>query len=229
MCIALGNKKPEQLLEVEKLIWQALLTLSEGKSSPEDVMGDLLKKIPWDKLLTISQPDSEWFLIQAPPAAATEATPESSSTFFENDPMDDSNDYQEQRNNDTHSEGRAASAERVLTPTGSQASNDQSATDDQSVIYCRSTRLALEKNKEESLPSTSPKRRTSHLKRKAPTGDADGDADVEELLSAEGSRGRPIDVDALQAVLERYPVKREPQVCAWRTFQRNVADEFISY
>ena len=39
---------------------------------------------------------------------------------------------------------------------------------------------------------------------------------VEKLLSPGGSRAWPIDVDALHAVLERYPLKREPQVCAGR-------------
>ena len=46
MSIALGNKKPERLLEVEKLIWRALFTLSEGTTAPEDILGDLLLQIP---------------------------------------------------------------------------------------------------------------------------------------------------------------------------------------
>ena len=36
--------------------------------------------------------------------------------------------------------------------------------------------------------------------------------EVEELLSAGSSVTRPIDVDALNTVLERFPVKRKPQV-----------------
>ena len=47
MSIGLGNKKPEQLLEVEKLIWQALFTLSQGTTAPDDILGDLLLQIPW--------------------------------------------------------------------------------------------------------------------------------------------------------------------------------------
>jgi hypothetical protein len=43
------------------------------------------------------------------------------------------------------------------------------------------------------------------LKRKEPP-------EVEGLLSAGSSASRPIDVDALNAILERFPVKREPQV-----------------
>ena len=39
-----------------------------------------------------------------------------------------------------------------------------------------------------------------------------GQPEVEELLSAGSSATRPIDVDALNTVLERFPVKREPQV-----------------
>jgi len=43
------------------------------------------------------------------------------------------------------------------------------------------------------------------LKRKEPPG-------AEGLLSAGSSASRPIDVDALNAILERFPVKRELQV-----------------
>lgn len=107
--------------------------------------------------------------------------------------------------------------------------------------------LGLETS-ENSLRSTSlvePKRikykPTTPLKRKAPTGevkkslsggasrDKAMDVDnhpVEKLLSPGGSRAWPIDVDALHAVLERYPLKREPQVCGSRISKHNIADAF---
>jgi hypothetical protein len=74
MSIALGNQKPEQLLEVEKIVWRALITLSLGTTPPEDVLGDLVLNIPWNKLqppfLTASHQDSEWFITQATPVSA---------------------------------------------------------------------------------------------------------------------------------------------------------------
>jgi hypothetical protein len=77
MSIALGNKKPQQLLEVEKIIWRALFTLSEGSTAPEDILGGLLLQIPWETLqppsLSASQQDSEWFTIRA---TALSAAPE---------------------------------------------------------------------------------------------------------------------------------------------------------
>jgi hypothetical protein len=103
--------------------------------------------------------------------------------------------------------------------------------------------LALEKSKEDSLcpetpeshsrstspielsiPKSNQHKPTAALKRKAPT----GERDVEISISAGGSRAKPIDVDALNAVLERYPMKRESQVCGNRTVKRNIADEFSS-
>ena len=72
MSIALGNEKPEQLLDVEKVIWRTLFTLSEGTKPPEDVLGDLIIQIPWQGLppcLPTSQQVSEWFTIQATPLA----------------------------------------------------------------------------------------------------------------------------------------------------------------
>lgn len=49
----------------------------------------------------------------------------------------------------------------------------------------------------------------SALKRKVPP-------EIEELLSGGSSAVKPIDVDALNAVLERFPVKRELQVCNFK-------------
>lgn len=50
MNIALGNNKPQLLLEVEKLVWQALFVMSEGLLFPEDVVEELFLQIPWQKL-----------------------------------------------------------------------------------------------------------------------------------------------------------------------------------
>ena len=69
MNIALGNNKPELLLEVEKIVWRALFVMSEGLHFPEDIVDQLFLQIPWQKLqLNSSQWD--WFNIRAPPAAA---------------------------------------------------------------------------------------------------------------------------------------------------------------
>ena len=138
------------------------------------------------------------------------------------------------------------SGESELSESGSES--DHSTT----VVFRRSTRLAIEKPGEATeetakrrmgskshakrpmtshsiLPDVpllqiSNQQSTTTLKRMAPT----GDGDVEALLSAGASFARPIDVDALDAVLERYPVKREPQVCTCRTINCNMTDEFFS-
>jgi hypothetical protein len=85
----------------------------------------------------------------------------------------------------------------------------------------RSARLASEKSKEKSLQSNQ-HQSTSAVKRKAPT----GEAEAKKSLSSGGSRASPIDVDALHAVLERYPVKLEPQVCGMRSLNHDSTDEF---
>ena len=270
MSIALGNQKPQQLLDVEKIIWRTIFTLSEGTKPPEIVMNDLLNEIPWHKLQAPLGPESEWFWMQgtpvsaAPPQNFLSPPPSTSPTtsLSDNNAMDQSLDSQPQFLNptertsgnadssesglgfkDTHSDGLAASTESDLAPgpTGSRASIEQSPEDTHSnsraastesdltstssqdpiqhhdspeLTYRRSTRLILEKNKEDSLCSTSlidPKRKTTPLKKRkaAFTGEAYSDV---EMTSAGGSRARPIDVDALHAVLERFPVKRETEV-----------------
>ena len=427
MSIALGNKKPQQLLEVEKLIWHALFTLSEGATAPEDILGDLVVQIPWQTLqpplLAISKQDAEWFMIDDIPLSAspvqknlplpstlltstslpspvrlptttpppdndnnnamTETFPRqgclptttpppdinamdesldyqnqqqsisfnpplsmepdnsahgdrtASSLPNNNNDMDESLDYSPQppntnsaqdtgagssevqadqgfiaMNQDTPADGAAETeagrsevpadqgitamnldtptdgaaeteagdsevpadqeftamnqdiptdgaaemeagssevpadqgftAMNQDTPTDGAAKNKEDDNRTQGSSYMsdsekslearpsrRSTRLALEKRKDDSLGrdntetssrSTSPvepslpKRQyqpTTRVKRKAPT----GDAVVKNLLSTGGSSDSPIDVDALQAVLQRFPLKREPQVC----------------
>ena len=370
MSIALGNQKPQKLLEVEKLIWRALFTLSEGATAPEDILGDLVVQIPWETLqpplLAISKQDAEWFMIDAIPLSASPAqknlpvpstlltstslpspvrlpttTPppdnDNNNAMTETSPrqgrlptttpppninaMDESLDYQNQQqstspnppqsmepdnsahgdptasslpnnndmdesldfppqphntysaqdteagssgvpadqgftamNQDTPTDGAAETeagssevpadqgftAMNQDTPTDGAAENEEDDNRTQGSPYVsdpeksleappsrRSTRLALENKKDDSLCSDNsetsscstspvdpslPKRQrqpTTGVKRKAPT----GDPWVNNLLSTGGSSASPIDVDALQAVLQRYPLKREPQVC----------------
>jgi hypothetical protein len=300
MSIALGNNKPEQLLEVEKLIWRALFTLSEGTTAPEHILGDLLFKIPWQNFPTTSPQDSEWFTIKATPVSAAPALengPPSDNSprqdpdlpLSDNNAMDQSLDNQplppapnvpasplsdndamdqtldNQPLTTTLNVPQAMEAESLATGIGFGAMNEDSPSDDpisgagdgeeadssddpisgagdgeeadsieqslEAPTSRRSARLALERSKEVSSPdaesssrSTSPdepflpksSQATTAVKRKAPTGEPGG------------SRACPIDVDALHAVLERYPLKREPQVCGRRTLNRNFADELSS-
>ena len=88
--------------------------------------------------------------------------------------------------------------------------------------FRRSKHLGSERRKEWSLTATS-SIYSRPRKRKAPTGEEDEDA----LLSPGSSQAIPIDVDAFHAVMERYPLKREPQVWASRTRNRNISDEFL--
>jgi hypothetical protein len=312
MSIALGNEKPQQLLDVEKHIWRTLFILSEATKPPEDVLNDLLNQIPWENLppcLSTTQQVSEWFTIQAtptslnpvnnamdesldypvlpqtvkpphstdaensPPSAPTfnptvnypqstdaENSPPSAptlnptvnhpqSTDAENSPpsaptLNPTVNHPQSMEPENRAPGDAASREleRSSTATndfegfGTLNKNDTDSDDEASPTesesgveestYRRSRRLALDRSKtsDKNLTLTSPGfpkskkyKTTTALKRKAPTGD----------LSHEGSRARPIDVDALHAVLDRYPLKREPQVSETRSLNRNFADKFL--
>jgi len=77
MNIALGNKKPEPLLEVEKIIWQSVLVLSEGLCIPEDVVEQLLLQIPWETLQApfLNSSQRSWFDIRAPPLPSISTAP----------------------------------------------------------------------------------------------------------------------------------------------------------
>ena len=331
MSIALGNKKPKQLLEVEKLVWRALFTLSEGTKAPEDVLSDLLLQIPWQSFQpqSISKDDSDWFMIQTTPVSTISIAPDQNilpsilhtstsllpsvpavsdnnttdssptqaplpitSSLPDNNTMEESLDHQppppilnvsqpdEPESSasgitgfgrmDIDSSNVSQPTEPVSSATGKtdfvgfgcmdiDSPNDDPATEIEeeifeAPIYRRSTRLALEKSKDDSLPSsttpeinscsTSPVEHhpttAPNLKRKAPTHKLSStgashasaiDVDTqhaEKLLSPGGSRDKPIDVDALHAVLERYPVRREPQVCGSRSLNRDIADAFSS-
>ena len=74
MSIALGNNKPEALLEVETIIWRALFVISQGMQLPEDVVEQLLPQIPWEKL-TSESAQRNWFDIRASPSPTVLACP----------------------------------------------------------------------------------------------------------------------------------------------------------
>jgi hypothetical protein len=292
MSIALGNEKPEQLLDVEKIIWRTLFTMSEATKPPEEVLNDMLNEIPWQKLtpcLTTTQQVSEWFTLlptshipdndamdDSPdqlsprtvnPTQSTDAENSPTSHIPDNDAMDESPDQLSPHTvnppQSTDADNSPASAPTINPPPPpptvnqrqSSATNDfegfgtlnkndtdsdDTDSDDDSTptesepgveesTYRRSKRLADSLGGETSgnnltltspLASGFPKSKkykpTRPLKRKAPTGE----------LSHEGTRGRPIDVDALHAVLDRFPLKREPQVSETRSLNRNFADKF---
>jgi hypothetical protein len=141
MSIALGNKKPQQLLEVEKIIWRALFTLSEGSTAIEDILGGLLLQIPWERLqplfLPAFQQDSEWFSIQttAVSAAPKENNPQAPSLTGSllpyNNTMVQSLDYQSQPHTaipqtlePENSAPGDSSSRQPSTPTASHLPND---------------------------------------------------------------------------------------------------------
>ena len=259
MSIALGNKKPEGLLEVEKIIWRSLFKLSEGTTAPEDILGGLVDQIPWHRFQPSSQQDSEWFAIKTTPVSAAPAqnilpvqssftsTIPLSMEFAESAPLSDNAMDQSTDNrpllptpNDCQAmdtESRASddpiSGMNEDTPNNEPITgmNEDTPNDTDSIeqspearISRRSARLALEKSYshlppsenssrstspvQQSVPKSSQHQPTTAVKRKAPT----GEAGATKLLSTGGTRASPIDVDALHAVLERYPLKREAQV-----------------
>jgi hypothetical protein len=324
MSIALGNKKPEGLLEVEKIIWRSLFKLSEGTTAPEDILGGLVDQIPWHRFQPSSQQDSEWFAIKTTPVSAAPAqnilpvqssftsTIPLSMEFAESAPLSDNamdqstdnrpllptpNDCQamdtESRASDDPISGMNEDTPNNEPITGMNEDtpnnepitgmnedtpnnepitgmnedtpnnepitgmnedtpdnepirgmnedtpdnepitgmNEDTPNDTDSIeqspearISRRSARLALEKSYshlppsenssrstspvQQSVPKSSQHQPTTAVKRKAPT----GEAGATKLLSTGGTRASPIDVDALHAVLERYPLKREAQV-----------------
>src|SRR5882762_2058143 len=282
MCIALGNEKHEQLLDVEKLIWQTLFTMSEATKPPEDVLNDMLNQIPWQKLtqcLTTTQQVSEWFTLlptshipdndpnqlsphTVNPPQSTDAENSPTSHIPDNDAMDESPDQLSPHSvnppQSTDADNSPASAPTINPPPppptvnqrqssatndfegfGTLNKNDTDSDDDstptesepgvEESTYRRSKRLADSLGGETSVnnltltsplasgfPKSKKYKPTRPLKRKAPTGE----------LSHEGTRGRPIDVDALHAVLDRFPLKREPQVSETRSLNRNFTDKF---
>jgi len=304
MSIALGNNKPEALLEVEAIIWRALFVISQGMQLPEDVVEQLLPQIPWEKL-TSKSAQRNWFDIRVsssptapqPLLALTlpdpmDISPNHAVQIAVHDPEDVDTDRNELRSTDELTGGRAESGnmvqdalESILDPPGLQsyhtAGEDVAPTealsenitmgkggcltsgtkgtpdgpqpesqlesqlespgvgeDSETFAPRRSTRLSSKGEAAEAGPehgtsrSFSPRKRQGNLtkpkemtpengspdppvatksafKRKAPP-------EIEELLSEGSSAVKPIDVDAINAILERFPVKREQQVCNFK-------------
>ena len=291
MSIALGNNKPETLLEVEAIIWRALFVISQGMQLPEDVVEQLLPQIPWEKL-TSKSAQQNWFDIRASSSPTApqpllalslpdpmDISPNHAVQIAVHDPEDVDTDRNELCSTDELTGGRAESVnmvqdalESILDPPGLQsyhtAAEDVAPTealsenitmgmkgtpdgpqpesqlespgdgeDSETFAPRQSTRLSSKGEAAEAGPehgtsrSFSPRKRQGNLtkpkqmtpengspgppvatksafKRKAPP-------EIEELLSG-GSSVKPIDVDAINAILERFPVKREQQVCNFK-------------
>jgi hypothetical protein len=62
-CIALGNGKPELLLQVEKLLWSSLFKMANGPCDLDNLLRDLVNTIPWDALAAASESDRQWFAL----------------------------------------------------------------------------------------------------------------------------------------------------------------------
>jgi len=65
MTIALGNNKPETLVEVERILWRAIFAISEGSQLPEKVVDELMLQLPWCKL-QLDDSQRNWFDVRAP-------------------------------------------------------------------------------------------------------------------------------------------------------------------
>jgi len=66
MSIALGNNKPDALLEVETILWRALFAISDGLQFPEDIVEQSVAQIPWEKL-KLDSAQWNWFDLSPPP------------------------------------------------------------------------------------------------------------------------------------------------------------------
>jgi hypothetical protein len=64
----LGNEKTDLTIEVEKLIWEALFTLAEGRVDPAQILRGLCHKLPWKEIAVVAaNPHAEdrvWFNIR---------------------------------------------------------------------------------------------------------------------------------------------------------------------
>lgn len=189
MSIALGNDKPEQLQDIEKLIWQALFTLSEGMKAPEDVLGDLLHQIPWQTLqpLFLMPPQQEWFMMQATLAPSTSSPfPASSLPASDSNAMDESFNYEPQ----------PPTLDQLPTTAGSQGFVVQSLSNR------RSTRLAIEKSKEAPKVTAESKAPQKNMTRKRPR-----------MESMVDGRYRQTDFDGFGGMNEGTPSSNSPSPC----------------
>lgn len=58
---ALGNFKPQVVLDVETAIWRTLFSLASGLSDPFDLIQQLSASLPWQEIQAASSPVSNWF------------------------------------------------------------------------------------------------------------------------------------------------------------------------
>lgn len=57
----LGPHKPPSVLAVEKVIWDAIFCLAEGRLTVYQVLGNLANSLPWPDIDTASNADEQWF------------------------------------------------------------------------------------------------------------------------------------------------------------------------
>jgi hypothetical protein len=64
----LGNGKTGLTIEVEKLIWEAVFSLAEGRLDPAQLLHSLCRNLPWEKIAAAaannSAEDRVWFNIR---------------------------------------------------------------------------------------------------------------------------------------------------------------------
>jgi hypothetical protein len=59
--MGLGNEKPKVLMEVEKVIWKVVFSLTEGTVDPANALTALSEAVPWDSVQGCSLTDRAWF------------------------------------------------------------------------------------------------------------------------------------------------------------------------
>jgi hypothetical protein len=62
MSIALGNGKPQVLLDVEKHVWRVLFQMVEGLDQ-DGLLLELVERIPWSALASLPEGDRQWFAL----------------------------------------------------------------------------------------------------------------------------------------------------------------------
>lgn len=58
---ALGNQKPSALLQVEKLLWKALIAVAQGKITAWAALAEFVRQVPWDVLEQATGGVRTWF------------------------------------------------------------------------------------------------------------------------------------------------------------------------
>ena len=221
MSIALGNGKPQVLLDVEKHVWRVLFQMVEGLDQ-DGLLLELVERIPWSALASLPEGDRQWFALSTTSSQIADSslhqktssfpqsstTPEASQALMNKAQtnMDESLSNQSAL---PHADGEVPMDTRPDAEHDSTVNESRDDAVNTSRLKRTSTspRKALKKRQrrpgimdhEDYMPSSDPSRETV----------------LGHLLAAGESYSMPIDVEAVDMLMRNFPIIEEHQVrCA---------------